>query len=190
MDEPVAKGLYILSALDLIASSSSAEVASAIRVEAGLPERVSSLRDYPQRQLSRVVKLGKERCFASLDDNEVVRRFGAAAFEAFASTIVGKVGVALARAAKPDQVARALARMHNASTKASTVEAIDIRENGFRLRYRGAVHAWYQLGLNEAGFAKHAPVPAKVTLDVKRHVVDDNWMPSSECEFDVVVDAI
>jgi uncharacterized protein (TIGR02265 family) len=132
MDEPLAKGLYILSALDLITSSSNAEVAKAIRVDAGLPEKVSSLRDYPQRQLTRVVKLGKERCFTSLDDNEVVRRFGAAAFEAFATTIVGKVGVALARSAKPEQVARALARMHNASTKASTLEAVDIRESGSR----------------------------------------------------------
>jgi hypothetical protein len=150
---------------------------------------VSSLRDYPQRQLSHAVKLGKQRCFAARDDNDVVRMFGAAAYDAFAGTIVGKVGVALTRIASPEQVGRALARMHNASTTTSTMEALDFHPRGFRLRLRGAVHAWYQLGLNEAGFAKNAPIPATVTLDVKRHAVDDVWMPAPDCEFDLVVKA-
>lgn len=184
----VVKGLYILSALDVIERKGGADVARSVQADAALPPgELSSLRDYPQRQLSHVVKLGKERCFASMEDNDAVRMFGAAAFEAWAGTMIGKVGVALTRLASPEQVARALARMHNASTTTSVMEAVDFHPKGFRLRVKGAVHAWYQLGLNEAGFAKNAPIPATVTLEVKKHSVDDMWMPAPDCEFDLVI---
>lgn len=173
----------------MITWSSSAVVARELQTAAGLPEVVNPQLTYPQRALARLMTLAAARVFAKEENDEVMRRFGAAAFASFAHTTLGRIGVGLAQYASPHQIAQTVVRMHNASTKTSTLEAKAVTERGFRLHFKGHVHAWYQLGVIEAGFERDPP-QVSIALEILRHAVDEDGMPARDCEFVLVVTSL
>lgn len=185
-DEAKIKGLYIQSALDVLAEMGGEEHARRIADQSGVAPDIRPLREYPMKWLSRVVDLAQKQHWPSESYDDVAVRFGRKAFHAFASSLVGKVGLTLiGEGSTAQKLGDSMVSMFNASSSAGKATLVSASATTFRMRIVGAVNPYWQLGLFLVPIADSGL--GKAQLIVNRYLQDEEGVPDADFEVDVVL---
>jgi uncharacterized protein (TIGR02265 family) len=158
-------GLFINQSIALVSQRLSSAEADALCDAAGVPRTYKALARYPIEQLVRFLEAAVARMFPDKAMTEGMQVFGADAFEAFANTSTGKVGL-LFIGKDPWKAADRLPTFYSLSVQYGSIHIKRGSGNEFTVLFRGyRTYPEYHLGLLRHG-AKRLKLPVNLTLAV------------------------
>ena len=182
--DPSTKGMYLSSAMALIAEREGETKTRALADELGIDTEPSEMRSYPLADLTRLVFTARDRFWPDESNEALAERFGANAFGTFARSLVGRVGLNLTLNGDPKHVAESIVGMQRASTKDGSCDVVSVDDGSFTLRYVGPIDPYYTMGMMKVGFELGGG--GKVELaNVRRYALDERYV--ADADFDLKV---